>query len=181
MRRRGGLWPPAGAPRAPLRMVRPCRARRPGAPWPSPWGKVARPQAVTDEGATDRFVLGGHTGPPLRAATGRNFRRGGPVWLPNLSLRHLLRKCRLPRQREAFQGEPAAGPSPWGEGGPVRTLGRMRGRREGRLLSTESPSHRLAAATAPFDKEAGRTLCAPTERTSLPEGLIRLAALGTFP
>ena len=42
-------------------------------------------------------------------------------------------------------------PSPWGEGGPK---GRMRGRRAGRFRSTESPSHRLAAVTAPFHKGA---------------------------
>ena len=30
-------------------------------------------------------------------------------------------------------------------------------------------------------KGAGRTLCAPTKRTSPPDGLIRLAALGTWP
>ena len=57
---------------------------------------------------------------------------------------------------------PPAKPSPHrGEGGPK---GRMMGRRAGRLLSTESPSHRLAAATAPFHKGAGRTMCAPTRR-----------------
>ena len=38
----------------------------------------------------------------------------------------------------------------------------MRGRHTERSRLTESPSHRLAAATAPFDKGAGRTLCAPT-------------------
>ena len=38
--------------------------------------------AGPDEGATDRFVLGGHTGPPLRAETDRNFCRGGPMWPP---------------------------------------------------------------------------------------------------
>ena len=30
---------------------------------------------------------GGHAGPPLRVTTGRNFRRGGPMWPPGLSLR----------------------------------------------------------------------------------------------
>ena len=52
-----------------------------------------------------------------------------------------------------------AGPSPRGEGGPK---GRMRGRHTERSRSIESPSHRLTAATAPFHKGAGRTLCAPT-------------------
>ena len=57
--------------------------------------------AGPDEGASVCHVLGGHAGPPLRAATGRNFRRGGPMW-------------------------PPAKPSPHrGEGGPQ---GRMRGR-----------------------------------------------------
>ena len=36
----------------------------------------------------------------------------------------------------------------------------MRGRHTGRFQSTESPSHRLAAATAPFHKGAGRVWCA---------------------
>ena len=47
-----------------------------------PGGKVARPKAVTDEGATDRLVLGGHTGPPLQMTTDRNFRGAGPMWPP---------------------------------------------------------------------------------------------------
>ena len=39
------------------------------------------------------------------------IRRGGPVWPPGLSLRHLLRKCHLPRQREAFAGVFSLAPS----------------------------------------------------------------------
>ena len=66
----------------------------PGAPNFPLQGKVARPKAVTDEGATDRFVLGGHTGPPLRAETDQNFVGAAP--------------CGRPRADEAdspYQGE----------------------------------------------------------------------------
>ena len=50
----------------------------PDAPYLPPGGKVARPQPVTDEGATDWFVLGGHTGPPLRIVGRDPSLRGGP-------------------------------------------------------------------------------------------------------
>ena len=56
-----------------------CRGDCPDLP---PGGKVSRPKAVTDEGASVCSVLGGHTGPPLQAGTGRTFCRGGPVWPP---------------------------------------------------------------------------------------------------
>ena len=72
-------------------------------------------------------------------------------------------------------------PSPHrGEGG---TKGRMRGQMRGASPPWAPSSVSLRSTASPWKGEAimGRTLCAPTEGALPPDGLIRLAALGTFP
>ena len=93
-----------------------CRGRRLRRPFAFP-PQGGRWHARPDEGATYRFVLGGHIGPPLRAATGRNFRRGGPMWppagAPCAPLR-MVRPCRARPPRRGVRTFPLGGRWPAG-------------------------------------------------------------------
>ena len=77
-RRRGGLWPPAGARCAPLRMMtHPMWRGLLDAPYLPPGGKVAFAEQMTDEGAT---CLPPCRGAPMCAPrTGGRTRRSAPT------------------------------------------------------------------------------------------------------